>query len=371
MAIETADPLALAIAPPINEAPAERWEREQRESAARRVSEQIDEQIKAEKAALKKKKKPIRVLLLGQSESGKSTTVKSRNFFLSSLALRLANLGLWLDFQLAYAYSSFLEERASWTAVIHLNLVRSVNTVLDVLAKEIAFSQLSINTTTPSSSLSSSVSPSSSQRSRSHSPFRFSPTAAEDSSSSPRTDTEPEQDPSEHDDSSPDAWVKPLKPVFLSPAGPSSSQYRIDSKLAHGTRLSFALKKPPKLTYTERHSHLLSRLSPVLRPLQVDLERRLGSATTDPPSISNGNSSVAPWSKFDDPTGGESGNPRRPKEFFITSRSGWRSALNRVRFGGGRNPTGLQKFEEAVVRTLLVISGYGGFVPHPNSPLIT
>lgn len=77
MAIETPDPLALALAPPPNETPAERWAREQREAAARRVSDQIDDQIKAEKAALKKKKKPIRVLLLGQSESGKSTTVKS------------------------------------------------------------------------------------------------------------------------------------------------------------------------------------------------------------------------------------------------------------------------------------------------------
>lgn len=71
------DPLALALEPPANETSAERWEREQREAHARAVSAQIDEEIKAERIALKKRKKPIKVLVLGQSESGKSTTVKS------------------------------------------------------------------------------------------------------------------------------------------------------------------------------------------------------------------------------------------------------------------------------------------------------
>ncbi len=76
-ALETPDPLAVAIEPPQNETPAERWAREQREAHARRISEQIDEQIRAEKQAMKKRRQPMRLLLLGQSESGKSTTVKS------------------------------------------------------------------------------------------------------------------------------------------------------------------------------------------------------------------------------------------------------------------------------------------------------
>lgn len=75
--LATPDPLAVAIQPPRDETPAERWAREQAEAHARRVSEQIDDQIKAEKMAMKKRKPPIKVLLLGQSESGKSTTVKS------------------------------------------------------------------------------------------------------------------------------------------------------------------------------------------------------------------------------------------------------------------------------------------------------
>ena len=71
------DPLSVALEPPPNETPDERWAREQAEAQARRISEQIDDQIKAERLAMKKRKAPIKVLLLGQSESGKSTTVKS------------------------------------------------------------------------------------------------------------------------------------------------------------------------------------------------------------------------------------------------------------------------------------------------------
>jgi hypothetical protein len=63
------DPLTLAIAPPPNESLAEKQEREQAETEARRISDEIDNQIKIDKATLKKRN-PIKVLLLGQSESG-------------------------------------------------------------------------------------------------------------------------------------------------------------------------------------------------------------------------------------------------------------------------------------------------------------
>jgi hypothetical protein len=66
------DPLTIALAPPPNETPAQREAREKAELQARRVSDDIDEQIRGERAALKKKKRPVKVLLLGQSESGKS-----------------------------------------------------------------------------------------------------------------------------------------------------------------------------------------------------------------------------------------------------------------------------------------------------------
>lgn len=63
------DPLTLALAPPPNETEAQREARLKAETEARRVSDRIDEQLKAERAALRRKK-PVKVLLLGQSESG-------------------------------------------------------------------------------------------------------------------------------------------------------------------------------------------------------------------------------------------------------------------------------------------------------------
>ncbi|KAH7928044.1 G-alpha-domain-containing protein [Leucogyrophana mollusca] len=105
------DFLAFVLAPPPDETPEDRERREGAEAEARRVSEAIDEQIRQEKIALKKKKKPVKVLLLGQSES---------------------------DFQLQYARREWAEERASWRAVIHLNLIRNVVQVLDIVAREMA-----------------------------------------------------------------------------------------------------------------------------------------------------------------------------------------------------------------------------------------
>ncbi|PSR73028.1 hypothetical protein PHLCEN_2v11132 [Hermanssonia centrifuga] len=107
------DPLALAIAPPPGETEEEKAERLKAEEAARLVSEKIDEEIREERAALRRKKKPIKVLLLGQSES---------------------------DFQLSYAQQAWSEERVSWRTVIQLNLLRNVNTILDVLAQEMSTS---------------------------------------------------------------------------------------------------------------------------------------------------------------------------------------------------------------------------------------
>ncbi|KAH7911298.1 guanine nucleotide binding protein, alpha subunit [Hygrophoropsis aurantiaca] len=112
------DFLAYVLAPPTGETPEDKEKREQQEAEARRVSEAIDEQIRQEKVALKKKKKPVKVLLLGQSESGKSATLK--------------------NFQLQYARREWAEERASWRAVIQLNLIRNVIQVLDIVAREMS-----------------------------------------------------------------------------------------------------------------------------------------------------------------------------------------------------------------------------------------
>jgi guanine nucleotide-binding protein alpha-1 subunit len=70
--VEEQDPLTLAAAPPKDETPAQRIVREKAEMEARKISDEIDEQIKREKQATKRRKRPVKVLLLGQSESGTS-----------------------------------------------------------------------------------------------------------------------------------------------------------------------------------------------------------------------------------------------------------------------------------------------------------
>lgn len=63
------DPLDAVLRPPVDETDVERSIRLQTEERAKRVSEAIDETIRQERQAAKKKD-VIRVLLLGQSESG-------------------------------------------------------------------------------------------------------------------------------------------------------------------------------------------------------------------------------------------------------------------------------------------------------------
>jgi len=79
------DPFAAALMPPPNESLADRERRLAAESEAKRVSDGIDEMLRAEKKE-KKARLEIKILLLGQSESGKSTTLKRES---SHFILRL------------------------------------------------------------------------------------------------------------------------------------------------------------------------------------------------------------------------------------------------------------------------------------------
>lgn len=65
------DPLDEALRPPPDETPEDRAVRLAREEQAMQVSMAIDLSIKAEKQA-RKRKRIVRLLLLGQSESGTS-----------------------------------------------------------------------------------------------------------------------------------------------------------------------------------------------------------------------------------------------------------------------------------------------------------
>ena len=69
------DPLSAVLQPPQNETPADRVRRLDAELEAKRVSDSIDEMLKMEKRDMRTKPE-VKILLLGQSESGKSTTLK-------------------------------------------------------------------------------------------------------------------------------------------------------------------------------------------------------------------------------------------------------------------------------------------------------
>ncbi|KAJ7887883.1 guanine nucleotide-binding protein alpha-4 subunit [Mycena olivaceomarginata] len=113
------DPLALALQPPPDETPQAREARLQSEREAKKRSDLIDEELARERNAEKKSVKSVKVLLLGQSESGKSTTLK--------------------NFQLINSPKAFKAERASWRGVVHLNVVRSIRHILNALATAEAY----------------------------------------------------------------------------------------------------------------------------------------------------------------------------------------------------------------------------------------
>ncbi|KAI6037622.1 G-alpha-domain-containing protein [Pisolithus marmoratus] len=107
------DPLNELLRPPQGETEEDRVIRLAQEAEARRRSQAIDESIKAERIE-QRKKSVVRLLLLGQSESGKSTTLR--------------------HFQRLYIPSAFRAERMLWRSVIQLNIVRSVRTILDAVS---------------------------------------------------------------------------------------------------------------------------------------------------------------------------------------------------------------------------------------------
>lgn len=59
------DPLSLALLPPPDETWEQRQLREAAEAEAKRVSDEIDEQIKRERENERRKRKPVKLLLLG------------------------------------------------------------------------------------------------------------------------------------------------------------------------------------------------------------------------------------------------------------------------------------------------------------------
>ncbi|KAL0579427.1 hypothetical protein V5O48_002598 [Marasmius crinis-equi] len=107
---DASDPFYQLMQPPPNETPEETTARLKREADAQRVSDAIDEEIKHHKALAKKNSNVVKVLLLGQAES---------------------------DFRMRYDSVAWDKERNGWRAVVLLNLIRSIITIITLIEEEL------------------------------------------------------------------------------------------------------------------------------------------------------------------------------------------------------------------------------------------
>ncbi|KAN0078032.1 Guanine nucleotide binding protein (G-protein), alpha subunit [Tylopilus felleus] len=103
--------------PPLNESLQQRQERIARQQEATRISQEIDDAIEKSRKQLEKRNKAIKVLLLGQAESGKSTMLR--------------------NFQLAFCPNYFHREIPVWKVIIQLNLIGSVKRLLATIEDEL------------------------------------------------------------------------------------------------------------------------------------------------------------------------------------------------------------------------------------------
>ncbi|KIM43926.1 hypothetical protein M413DRAFT_17870 [Hebeloma cylindrosporum] len=95
-----------------NETEQETQARVQQMKAALNESRRIDQQLQEGRKTLERRKKAIKILLLGQSESGK------------------------VNFQLAFAPRHFERERPVWKIIVQLNIIGTIKTILDALKEE-------------------------------------------------------------------------------------------------------------------------------------------------------------------------------------------------------------------------------------------
>ncbi|CAE7226270.1 unnamed protein product, partial [Rhizoctonia solani] len=109
------DPFAVVTRPPPNESPEAKQKRQSEEQVAKKRSELIDEEIKRDRQARQQAEATQRkLLLLGQAESGKTTTLK--------------------QFQLLQSKSAFNAQLHSYRALIYLNVLNSVRRMLNAVA---------------------------------------------------------------------------------------------------------------------------------------------------------------------------------------------------------------------------------------------
>lgn len=280
----------MAMMPPPDETSAQRAEREARQREAKRISDDIDAEIEATRRRIKNDTS-VKVLLLGQSESGKSTTLK--------------------QFQLIFAAKEFNQERNSWKFVIQLNLVRSIRIILEQLSaltttKPIPFEDNKpARTIHPSSPLHGSPGLSASTTNltvSSHS------SGMSSDSDLPSTVASVASPPSASRTSYPKSTSSPITPTGRSPQTPFPS-----SPLPPPQIQAFPTSPTEMPKLDDYHRTLRMRLLPLLH-LETSILRRLDPSGEDYEATQLGTNWAA---------GG--------KEFMVRSTSNWKEKLAQLR----------------------------------------
>ncbi|KAF5368102.1 hypothetical protein D9758_004382 [Tetrapyrgos nigripes] len=107
------NPFVVRFKAPANETEEERLRRVRAFQDAQKVSRQIDENLAESKKLLERRRKAMRILLLGQAESGKSAVLK--------------------NFRIAFTPNQLRKERGVWKIIIQLNLIASIKTILSAI----------------------------------------------------------------------------------------------------------------------------------------------------------------------------------------------------------------------------------------------
>ncbi|CAK5277925.1 unnamed protein product [Mycena citricolor] len=118
------DPFARHLAPPPNETPDQRAARLAAAQRADSASRRIDDDLLQSKKLWDKKSQDVKILLLGQSESGKSTVLK--------------------NFRLRFTPQYFDTERAAWRMVVLLNLIGSLRVIVDTIREELEYPEFNL-----------------------------------------------------------------------------------------------------------------------------------------------------------------------------------------------------------------------------------
>ncbi|KAF9222212.1 G-alpha-domain-containing protein [Gyrodon lividus] len=325
----------------------EKKDRLARQQEANRISREIDEGIEKSKKLFEKRKKAIKVLLLGQAESGKSTMLR--------------------NFQLAFCPTYFHDEIPIWKTIIQLNLIGSVKKLLAIIEDELD-SQASRSPGGSRGPLRQQSTPTQATESSSvlYSPVLLTPVASSSDThgATPGPSSLATSYPTTNATALSDSYINPTRRDGTAPPstssvgtwGSSSSRHIAASARTNAIASSTAASSPRNLIshseantsrdshdldqgsgdppLTQTHSALRLRLLPLLS-VETNLARQLLPEGDVTPSASPSNSGAG-WAKW--ASGGtfesKPGFGLGGGELCVRAGGAWKSVLERVAGAG-------------------------------------